>query len=81
MAGEYVWIWLAAATSLALYIPLFLKLGGYIQPTGKGWWQVKFVKKTNSEALDSLADNASGDAFKMLLCVYLPVFTLFFLHP
>jgi len=63
MTGEYLWIWVAAGTSMALYLPLALKLGGYIN-AGQRWWQFKLVKSTRNEELPV---KDSEGAFKMVL--------------
>jgi len=72
LAGEYVWLWIAALTSFALYVPLYLQLRGYIyiSPLGDKWYQIR-VKTNFFKKRDSLPESVSAvpsrDAYIMLL--------------
>ncbi|KAF8529613.1 hypothetical protein BU17DRAFT_36454, partial [Hysterangium stoloniferum] len=55
VAGEYIWMWLSAFVSLAVYIPLYLQLAGYINPTwtGNHWWQFRIERSKKQGILAS----------------------------
>ncbi|KIJ53946.1 hypothetical protein M422DRAFT_24943 [Sphaerobolus stellatus SS14] len=66
LTGEYLWLWLAALVSLILYVPLALRLAGYVQPTGRMWWEYR-VPRNRRLYGDELPPKPSRDAFTMLL--------------
>ncbi|KAF8529612.1 hypothetical protein BU17DRAFT_36433 [Hysterangium stoloniferum] len=67
VVGEYFWMWLSASVSLAVYIPLYLQLAGYIHPTwtGNHWWQFRIERPKEQGILAS--SKSSGQAYFMLL--------------
>lgn len=73
LAGEYLWLWIAAITSFALYVPLYLQLRGYIYTSSLGdkWYQVRiktnFFKRPRDKLLESVSALPSRDAYVMLL--------------
>ncbi|KAF8529611.1 hypothetical protein BU17DRAFT_36495 [Hysterangium stoloniferum] len=70
VGGEYFWMWLSAFVSLALYIPLYLQLAGYINVTwtGNHWWQFRIVRPERSKDQGILTSSKpSRQAFFMLL--------------
>jgi len=81
VAGEYFWMWLTATVSLAVYIPLYLKLAGYMEAiwTGTQWWQFRIARPGRSKENEILiSPKSSKQAFFMLLypisyfCLVLP---------
>ncbi|KIJ56087.1 hypothetical protein M422DRAFT_150801 [Sphaerobolus stellatus SS14] len=66
LTGEYLWMWLAALVSILLYVPLALRLSGYVQPTGPMWWEYRVTRNRRLYG-DELHPKPSRDAFLMLL--------------
>lgn len=40
--GEYFWLWLTLFVAIAVYVPLFLWIKGYITINEQEWWKVKW---------------------------------------
>jgi len=45
MLDEYIWLWLALALSILLYVPLYLWMRGNLlmPPTDEAWWRFRFT--------------------------------------
>ena len=70
LAGEYLWMWIAAFISLILYFPLYFCLVGYIEVDVERWWSIRL--STTAEVRKPPAKKA----YLMLLFVFF-VFSYF----
>ncbi|KZT41646.1 hypothetical protein SISSUDRAFT_1031001 [Sistotremastrum suecicum HHB10207 ss-3] len=67
IGGLYIWLWIAALESFALYVPLFFILLSGTAAGQRRWWELIFLSNTDGEDNIDGTDDVRAASFKMLL--------------